>query len=104
MICRALLWLFHLFLNLYRFISCLRPRRAPRPLLSSRRKLPKHLAVVFGDYYDVSVDRSRMTSRTAEFEDTMESVRRLVGWCRVIGVGILSVYDQQGKTSLLAQE
>lgn len=101
MICRAFLWLFHLFLNLYRFISSLRPRRAPQPLRASRRKLPKHLAVVFGDYY--GVHRSQMTSRAAEFEDTMESVRRLVEWCRVIGVGILSVYDQQGKASLLAQ-
>lgn len=102
MICRALLWLFHLILNLYRFLSCLRPLRAPQPLRASRRKLPKHLAVVFGDYY--GVDRSQMTTRAAEFGDTMESVRRLVEWCRVIGVGILSVYDQQGKASLLAQE
>jgi undecaprenyl pyrophosphate synthase len=100
MICRALLWIFHLFLNLYRFISCLRPQRAPQPLRASRRRLPRHLAVVFGDYY--GVNRSRMTPRAAEFEDTMESVRRLVEWCRVIGVGILSVYDQQGKASLVA--
>ena len=102
MIFRAFLWLFHLFLNLYRFISCLRPRRAPQPLRASRRRLPRHLAVVFGDYY--GVNRSRMTHRAAEFEDTMESVRRLVEWCRVIGVGILSVYDKQGKSSLLTQE
>jgi undecaprenyl pyrophosphate synthase len=102
MIRRALLWLFHLFLNLYRFISCLRPRRAPQPLRVSRRKLPKHLAVIFGDYY--GVNRPRMTIRAAELEDTMESVRRLVEWCRIIGVGILSVYDQQGKAYLLAQE
>jgi len=102
MIRHALLWLFHLILNLYRFISCLRPRRAPQPLRSNRRKIPKHLAVIFGDYY--GVNRSRMTPNAAELEDTMESVRRLVEWCRVIGIGILSVYDQQGKTLLLAQE
>ena len=96
MICHALLWLFHLFLNVYRFISCLRPRRAPQPLRTNRRKLPNHLAVILGDYYG-NRNRSRMTPRRAELEDAMESVRRLVGWCRVIGIGILSVYDQQGK-------
>lgn len=100
MICGTLLWLFHLFLNIYRFLSCLRPRRAPQPLRASRRKLPKHLAVIFGDYYG-DRNQSQMTSRTAELEDTMESVRRLVAWCRVIGVGILSVYDRQGKALLL---
>jgi hypothetical protein len=98
MILHSLLWLLHLFLNTYRFISCLRPRRAPQPLCASRRKLPKHLAVIFGDYYgDRRRNQPRMTLRAAELEDAKESVRRLVGWCRVIGVGILSVYDQQGK-------
>ena len=97
MIRHALLWLFHLFLNFYRFVSCLRPRRAPRPLRASRRKLPKHLAVVLGDYYG-DRSRSQMTPRSTELEDTIESVRRLVEWCRVIGVGILSVYDRQGKS------
>ena len=96
MIYHAFLWLFHLFLNVYRFLSCLRPRRAPQPLRASRRRLPKHLAVIFGDYYG-DRNRSRMTSRSSELSDMMESVRRLVEWCRVIGVGILSVYDQQGR-------
>jgi len=102
MILRALLWILHLFLNIYRFISCLLPRRAPQPLRASRRRLPKHLAVIFGDYYG-DRSRSRMTSRTAELGDTIESVRRLVEWCRVIGIGVLSVYDQQGRFPYVAQ-
>jgi hypothetical protein len=80
MIRHALLWLFHLFLNFYRFVSCLRPRRAPQPLRASRRKLPKHLAVVFGDYYGDRT-RSQMTSRATELEDT---IGERSSTCRVV--------------------
>ncbi|KIM21529.1 hypothetical protein M408DRAFT_80396 [Serendipita vermifera MAFF 305830] len=85
----ALLWLFHLFLALKRFVSTLLPRRQPRPLGTKRRKLPGHLAVL--------LSHDKFPGKTKnELPEALESVRRLALWCRIAGIRVLSVYDDEG--------
>jgi dehydrodolichyl diphosphate syntase complex subunit NUS1 len=86
----ALLWLFHLVLALRRFVSTLLPRRQPNPLRSQRRKLPGHLAVLLRH------GESR-ESRENQLLEALESVRRLAAWCRIAGIRVLSVYDEEGQ-------
>lgn len=89
----VLLWILHLIVALKRFASTLLPRRRPRPLRTRRRKLPRHLAVMLRS-------EGSLGSKTIDLEDALESVKRLVAWCRVAGVQVLSVYDEAGTCTL----
>ncbi|CAG7847642.1 SubName: Full=Uncharacterized protein {ECO:0000313/EMBL:CCA73534.1} [Serendipita indica DSM 11827] len=82
----ALLWLFHLFLALKRFFASLLPRKQPRPLRAHRRKLPNHLAVLLSTKESVGNGEYNLG-------EAIESVCRLVEWCRASGIEILSVFD-----------
>lgn len=87
----ALLWIFHLILALKRFVATLLPKRQPRPLRTRRRKLPGHLAVILR--HDKSSGKSNN-----ELPEALESVRRLALWCRIAGIRVLSVFDEEGKS------
>jgi hypothetical protein len=90
MIQRILLWVFHLFLALKRFFAALLTRPRPQPLRATRRKVPAHLAVTLSELRDPN-------KYPDDLRDALESVRRLVDWCRAIGIRTLSVFDKEGQ-------
>jgi len=64
-------------------------RSAPQPLAARRNKIPTSLAIVLTcaeDYLD---------SHNLE-ESFIQCVERAAAWCRVAGIGRLTVYDRQG--------
>lgn len=63
-------------------------RQKPQPLTAKRAKLPSHLALLL-----VSSDELDTEATEKNF---VESVLRAVGWCRIIGIEKLTVYDSQG--------
>lgn len=90
----VLLWLFHLVLALKRFVSTLLPRRLPRPLQTRRRKIPEHLAVTLRS-------EGAPGNAVVDLAGALESVTRLVGWCRIAGIQTLSVFDEAGTSELI---
>ncbi|KAJ7293537.1 hypothetical protein C8J57DRAFT_1269285 [Mycena rebaudengoi] len=60
----------------------------PRPLQVTRRRLPEHLALL------LVPDATHDSNATREF--LLENVSRTVGWCRVVGIKTLTVYDTEG--------
>lgn len=83
----------HFFFYLVRFGANLwkRDRRKPQVLAAQRSRIPAHLALLLVS--DNVLERD-LTEETFE-----ESVIRVVGWCRDVGIGQLSVYDSEGVTS-----
>ena len=61
---------------------------SPQPLTASRRRLPKHLAIVF------AVDPS-LQEEVAQ-DVLTESVVDAVTWCQAIGVQKLTIYEERG--------
>ncbi|KAJ7225554.1 hypothetical protein GGX14DRAFT_348856 [Mycena pura] len=70
--------------------ACWRSFRStpPLPLRTTRRVIPRHLALLLVPdcVCDAAVTRKCL----------LESVRRTAGWCRVVGIEKLTVYDSQG--------
>jgi dehydrodolichyl diphosphate syntase complex subunit NUS1 len=61
---------------------------SPQPLEATRRRIPKHLAVV------LVVDPN---SSHEDLENLLiGTIVNLVGWCRTIGTQKLTVYDEYG--------
>jgi len=61
----------------------------PQPLLIPRRRVPKHLAILF--IADAGLN-------TVEVEACLvQSVIDVVGWCCAVGIEKLTVYDEYGK-------
>lgn len=60
----------------------------PLPLTARRRRVPKHLAVLF--VTDTALDATILERHIVETAET------LAGWCRVIGAEKLTLYDQEG--------
>lgn len=58
----------------------------PLPLTAARRLVPNHLAVLFVRHDVLDVSESRV----------VENVQLLIGWCRVVGIRKLSLYDSEG--------
>ncbi|KAF7306889.1 DUF2235 domain-containing protein [Mycena indigotica] len=58
----------------------------PSPLRTTRRRIPGHLALILVPKVDSKSTRECM----------LETIARVVGWCRVIGVQKLTVYDSEG--------
>ncbi|PVF92003.1 hypothetical protein CPB86DRAFT_744895 [Serendipita vermifera] len=85
----ALLWVFHLFLALKRFVASLLPRRQPQALRARRRKLPAHLAVLL-------CSEKNLKGNGLDVSEALESVRRLISWCQSTGITTLSVFDEAG--------
>jgi len=69
---------------------------APRPLEYPRRQIPKHLALLL-----VATDGSL----NEEGEETCicRTVVDVVGWCKIVGIESLSVYNKQGVLYKYAQ-
>lgn len=60
----------------------------PKPLEATRRRIPKHLAVV------LAVDPN--SSREDVENLLIATIVNMVGWCRTIGTQKLTVYDEHG--------
>ncbi|KAJ3799905.1 hypothetical protein GGU11DRAFT_460656 [Lentinula aff. detonsa] len=63
-------------------------RQTPSPLHATRRRLPKHLSIIF-------VSDEDFEERTNEYCIT-ESIHRAISWCQQLGIPQLSVYDAEG--------
>lgn len=61
----------------------------PQPLTATRRRIPKHLAILL-------VADLNPLSEVSE-ESLIHSVANAIGWCRTIGTEKLTVYDEHGR-------
>ncbi|KAF8168148.1 hyphal tip protein [Crassisporium funariophilum] len=94
-----LLYIFHIFYALAirtRLFWKQHPSTHPKALLASRRRLPKHLAII------LAVDPT-VSSETAEATLT-ESVVNAVEWCRAVGIVKLTVYEEHDRLSKCEQK
>lgn len=85
------LHVFHLVYALLLRIDSLKKRyfaSPPQQLSATRRRVPKHLAIVFAINPSIPAELSR--------EALTESVVNAVGWCRTIGIKKLTVYEEHG--------
>lgn len=60
----------------------------PKPLQAPRRRIPKHLAVVFIIDPNIYVD----TVQTA----LIESALNIIEWCQTTGIPKLTLYEENG--------
>lgn len=60
----------------------------PQPLSASRRRIPKHLAIVFAVDPSLSEEVARGV--------LAESVVDAATWCRTIGIKKLTLYEERG--------
>ncbi|KAK0446408.1 uncharacterized protein EV420DRAFT_1767786 [Desarmillaria tabescens] len=60
----------------------------PLPLNATRRRVPKHLAVIFVPDLDVHPDITHVC--------LLESVYRTIDWCRELGIEKVTLYDSEG--------
>lgn len=65
-----------------------RSEDVPLQLNSKRSKIPSHLALLLAT--DARADAQ------VQEEAMIEAVEKAVAWCRVAGIGRLTVYDRQG--------
>ncbi|KAJ7071073.1 hypothetical protein C8F01DRAFT_1108978 [Mycena amicta] len=85
----AVLRVLHLFRSfLALLVLCWRTFRStpPLPLRTTRRRIPKHLAILLVPDFESGATRECM----------LESISRASGWCRTVGVETLTLYDTQG--------
>lgn len=66
--------------------------RPPLPLMAPRRRIPKHLAILF-------VTGAGVDPETVE-DRVLDSLDSLIVWCRAIGIEKLSLYDSDGTSRL----
>ena len=69
-------------------------RRQPQHLTAKRTKIPSHLALLL-------VVSEGIDTETVE-NTFVESVVRVVTWCRAVGIRQLTVYDSQGVCPIIA--
>ncbi|KAJ3551042.1 hypothetical protein NMY22_g43 [Coprinellus aureogranulatus] len=94
-----ILRLFHLVYATSIFFSLLwerHRRRRARSLQTTRRRIPKHLAIVFIAPPNLSKESISNV--------IVESVANSVQWCRQLGVPKLTVYEQHGHVTECEQE
>ncbi|KJA29445.1 hypothetical protein HYPSUDRAFT_520085 [Hypholoma sublateritium FD-334 SS-4] len=92
------LHILHLFYALILRINSLTKRyftSPPQQLSATRRRVPKHLAIVFAINPSIPVEFSR--------EALTESVVNAVEWCRTIGIKKLTVYEEHDTLSKCTQ-
>jgi len=59
----------------------------PQPLLAPRRRIPRHLAILFTDSSaDTHSSKNALT----------ESILRSIEWCRLTGIKKLTVFEEKG--------
>ena len=78
---------------LYRLVLVFRSvssrlHKDPRPLLSERSNLPKHLAL--------SIIPNEAADEETNEKYMLDSVEKVAGWCQVVGIRRLTVYDREG--------
>ncbi|KAK0208053.1 hypothetical protein DFS33DRAFT_1379621 [Desarmillaria ectypa] len=61
---------------------------SPLPLTATRRRIPKHLAVIFVPDLDIHSDITHAC--------LLESVCRTIDWCRELGIEKVTLYDSEG--------
>lgn len=86
-----LLHILHLTYSLYLLVCGCWKRltwKTPNPLDSPRRRIPNHLAIL------LAID-TRTPSKHTE-ERIINCVIKLLAWCREVGIGKLTVYDEHG--------
>jgi undecaprenyl pyrophosphate synthase len=94
---RFVLSILHILRVVVRLFSLLVPRRSPRTLNVPRTRVPKHLALAL-----VTKDRNIDWGIELKDEEELvlamfECVRRVVEWCEVVGIEVLTVYDREGE-------
>lgn len=72
-------------ISLFRHLT----RPTPAALKATRRRVPKHLAILF-------VPDTEFDERTIE-HCIIESIQKSINWCQQVGVRELSVYDAEGE-------
>jgi hypothetical protein len=68
-------------------------------LKAARRKLPDHLALALVTRHDEAKLKKDVVIQRNEVDAAIECVRRVVGWCQVVGINTLTVYDSGGQLS-----
>lgn len=63
--------------------------RPPQSLTATRQRLPNHLAIILATDSDLNLETTELA--------LLESVERAIGWCHVVGIEKLTVYDSQGE-------
>jgi dehydrodolichyl diphosphate syntase complex subunit NUS1 len=101
LILKFLLSLLHIFRSVssifYRFHSFWHLRISqPKDLKAARRKLPDHLALALVTRHDEAKFKKDVVIQRNEVDAAIECVRRVVGWCQVVGINTLTVYDSGG--------
>jgi len=71
-------------ISLFRHLT----RRTPSALKATRRRIPRHLAILF-------VPDAEFDERTIE-HCIIESIQNSISWCQQVGIQELSVYDAEG--------
>ncbi|KAH9858122.1 hypothetical protein C2E23DRAFT_165385 [Lenzites betulinus] len=85
----ALLSLIHALYRLFLvFKPLFRSDTEPLPITAERSKLPQHLALAFISHPEADEE--------ANEQYILNSVEKVVGWCRAAGIPQLSVYDRDG--------
>ena len=64
----------------------------PKPLQAPRRRIPKHLAVVFTIDPNIYADNVQTT--------LIESALNIIEWCQTTGIPKLTLYEEHGAQSL----
>jgi dehydrodolichyl diphosphate syntase complex subunit NUS1 len=80
----------HIFYTLALFIYSSWKRltgTSPQPLEATRRRIPKHLAVVLVIDPNSSEDIEK---------SLISTIANVVGWCRIIGTQKLTIYEEHG--------
>ncbi|KAH7904343.1 hypothetical protein BJ138DRAFT_1238818 [Hygrophoropsis aurantiaca] len=85
---RVLHFFYVVIIFLASFLKSLR-RIQSLPLAAQRRKLPSHLCLLLVS--DSEPDAEAETERAF-----LESVQRVVAWCRTLGIASLTAYDNEG--------
>lgn len=91
MVTSLFLWLLHLLhVSLVFLRTKFQKRRylPPRPLTAYRSKLPKHLAIILVSYHAANPKHTE--------ELYLESLVRVVKWCKASGIGQVTAYDSEG--------
>lgn len=72
---------------------CRRLRQPPpSPLTATRRRVPKHLSVIFTKWTYIEPE--------AEEERLLSTVESVIAWSRLVGVEQITFYDRAGMNSV----
>jgi len=90
---RGLLRVLHLFYHIFTLTASRESQPHPHELLYPRKQTPRHLALLLVSDGDGS------TSAGDVLVCYLESMQRIVGWCRTVGIRELTAYDRDGLLS-----